>query len=92
MPRSEAIRPLDQAPSTSSAVRASTNSSGNRSTNRYTASICSSVAVTAAGPASEHGTNTDQNWAPRPPWRSRGRSVCKPAADWSRDRSTASRS
>ena len=44
------------------------------------ASTCSSVAVTAASPASVAGTNTDQNCAPTPPARSRGRSVWVPSA------------
>src|SRR5215470_3317177 len=40
-----------------------------------TKSICSSVVVTAASPASVTGTNTDQNCAPTLPCASRGRSV-----------------
>ena len=76
MPLSEAIRPARIAASTSSAVRHRARSSGNASTSRCTKSTCSSVAVTAASPASEHGTNTDQNWPATPPARSRGRSVC----------------
>ena len=43
---------------------------------RGRASICSSVAATAASPWRVAGTKTDQNCAPTPPARRRGRSVC----------------
>ena len=74
-----AIRPCCQARSTSSTVVARASWSAYRRIMVWPPSICSSVAVTAASPVSVAGTNTDQNWAPTPPARSRGRSVCVPS-------------
>ena len=77
MPISEAIRPSETQASTSAAVRATVRSAGYAAAIRYTASTCSSVATTASGSGRSDGTYTDQNWAPTPPARNRGRSVWK---------------
>ncbi len=75
MPIRDAIRPDAQAASTSATDVARASSAAYRSVIRRTKSTCSKVAVTAASPASWAGTKTDQNCAPTPPSRSRGRSV-----------------
>ena len=56
MPMSEPIRPRRKLRSTSSAVSASSKTSGQRFVMRCTTSICSSVAVTAVDPGIVDGT------------------------------------
>ena len=84
------MRPDAHAASTSSAVRANASSPVYRATIWCPASTCSRVALTASSPVSDDGTKTDQNWAPTPPRRRRGMSVCVevvPAARSSRSKS-----
>ena len=56
MPISEAMRPRRKLRSTSSAVSASSKTSGHFLVMRCTTSICSSVAVTAVEPGMVEGT------------------------------------